>query len=1392
MFNLNYPVSFPQQRLWFIDKIRPDTTAFNLTTSICFDGLLDISALQCSLNEIVRRHDILRTTFTSIDGEPIQVVASTLELPLPLVDLSVLPDLEGQEKLQQLLSAQANFSFMLSQGPLLHTVLIRLHAETHLLLLVMHHIISDGCSMDILYKELRTLYQAYYMGIPSPLTELPIQYANFANWQHRWLQGQDFIKQTNYWKHKLAGSPEMLSLPTDRPRPMLQSFRGRRLSLSLSKSLSSSLKILSHQQKVTLFMTVLAAFKVLLYRYSGQEDILVGVAIANRTYTEIENLIGFFVNLLVMRTDLSGNPSFCQLLQRIREVAINAYAHQNLPFEKLVAELELERNLNHTPLFQVAFNLHQTDRMDTYQLEDCTLTYCEIYNETAKYDLWLNLYDTAEGIYGFFEYSTDLFNDATIAQMAKHFQIILESFVVNLRQGISEFSFLTTLEENKLLVEWNNTQVNYPSDECIHHLFEKQVQQTPDAIAVVFENEHLTYQALNLRTNQLAHYLQQLGVKTEMLVGICVERSLEMIVAILGVLKAGGAYIPLDPNYPVERINYMLEDAQPEVIITQTHLAEKFSSQPAKIIDINKNWSDINVRSGENIKSSINTKNLAYIIYTSGSSGKPKPVMVEHRSLVNFVYYDIKQWEIKKSDRFLQFNSFSFDALAKDIYPCLCAGATLILRTEEMLNSFSNFVFKCFEWKVTILLLPTAFWHQLVSEIDSTTTHLLKFIRLIFIGGERMQSDKLQLWQLYMNNLIQSNHIKTLPKLINAYGPTEATIVTTYFDASTFVPDEQNESVPIGRPIANVTTYILGKQLQPVPIGVFGELYIGGLAVTRGYFKHPELTTEKFIPNPFKNPKFTIQNSRLYKTGDLARYLCDGNIEYLCRIDNQVKIRGFRIELAEIEVVLGQHPFVQQVVVMARENVTDDNQLIAYIVPVHEQIIENSELYRFSKLKLPHYMIPSAFVFLDALPQTSNGKIDIKALPAPNLSNYQSEKSFIAPRNELELQLAKIWENLLGIQSISVKDSFFALGGHSLLSLKLFAEIQLSFSKNIPLINLYQFDTIEEIAKILGQEKSSVLNKSTDDYHNQYSLKNNSLLSSQEINELTVGISHIKGRRLGQNSLIVEVEPGNPNYKHPFFYLGWGLDKSPGALGADQPVYWLPLSTRIKNPTSYIKNLATFYINEIRAVQPEGPYIIGGECFGCWPAFEMAQQLQAQGEKVALLILLEQATLPPFFLFLQHCVYRLTYHWSYFKQLNLYAQLTYIKKLIKLIVKQIFSKLFGEKIIVNINNDYRSQVVSGLAEAKKNYVPQLYNGQVALFFANEGGQTSFLFPKGGWGNILKGPVEVHIVPGDHTSFLEQPNIQILLEQLKICLEKAQVTISMGASHFPRKTKIEKN
>jgi amino acid adenylation domain-containing protein len=1039
-------LSFAQQRLWFLDQLEPGNSIYNLSAAVRLTGQLNPCALQKSLNEIIRRHESLRTTFIVTDTEPMQVIAPELALALPIIDLCEIAEAEREAKVTHLALEEARRSFDLTRGPLLRASLLRLHHAQHVLLFTMHHIISDGWSMGLLVREVAALYSAFSLEKPAPLPELPIQYADFAHWQHQWLQGPRLEDQLAYWKEQLRGPLPVLALPTDRVRPAVQSFRGARRSIQIGAEMSQGLKGLSQRLGATLFMTMLGAFQTLLMRYSGQEEIVVGTPIANRTRGEVEGLIGFFVNTLVLRVEVSGGASFTELVERVKEVSLGAYAHQELPFEKLVEELEPERSLSHTPLFQVMFSM-QNAPAQTLQLPHLTVKTLEMETGTAKFDLVLDIQETEQGLIAALEYNTDLFDAGTIERMLGHFRNLLQGIVVNPEQRLLDLPLLADEERQQLLARWNDTRSAYPKNLCVQQLFAAQAARSPDAIAITCGAEQLTYRELNERANQLAHYLRGLGVGPEALVGVLLERSIEMVVALLGVLKAGGAYVPLDPTYPSARLSRMLADAGVKVLLTERAETEKPGNHNAHVVHPGEAQAAIARRSKENPVLNSTAENLAYVIYTSGTTGQPKGVEIQHSGLVNLINWHQRIYQITAADRATQLAGLEFDAAVWELWPHLTAGASIHLPDEETRASVSHLAEWLAEEALTVCFLPTPLAELILEEpgLDGSA------LRLLLTGGDKL-------------------HRRPNPAMpflfVNHYGPTENTVVTTSAHVSAGATASA-AAPPIGRPIANAEVYLLDSNFQPVPVGVSGELYIGGDSLARGYRRHPELTAEKFIPHPFS----AEPGARLYRSGDLARYLPDGQLEFLGRVDQQVKIRGFRIELGEIETALSEHAAVRECIVMAREDAPGHKQLVAYVVASASANPSTDELRGFLRGRLPAYMIPAAFVMRAEMPLTPNGKVDRRALPAPEQVCTELAAAYVAPRNPIEEKLAAMWAGVIGVERVGIHDNFFELGGHSLLATRIISAARKAFEVEIPVRNIFETPTVASFAQAIEQSR---------------------------------------------------------------------------------------------------------------------------------------------------------------------------------------------------------------------------------------------------------------------------------------------------------------------------------
>ena len=1329
-------LSFAQQRLWFLEQLEPGSPVYHIPAAFRLQGVVDTAVLQASLNQIARRHESLRTVFVAEEGEPFQKVLPEIELPLSVVDLRSISS--NEQEVEQRLFAETQRPFNLQRDPLFRTTIFQLADDECIILFMMHHIISDGWSMGVLFGELTAVYNATVQNETVNLPELPIQYADFAEWQRDWLQGDVLAAQIEYWKNHLHGAPSLLELPLDKPRPNSKTFVGKRQSVTLDKIIADGLQTLARQEGATLFMAALAAFKVLLYRYTGQESVVVGSPVANRNRAEIEGLVGFFVNTLALHTDMSGAPSFRQLLGRVKEAALGAYDHQDVPFEKLVEELQPERSLNYNPIFQTLFALETAARTPLQLAGVVNGRSLEVDFGAAKFDLSLSLTAAEEGLTGSFVYNIDLFEPDTLARMAGHFQTLATTMVANPDAPITQLPMLTEAEWQQLEA-WNDTAVTYNHPvPTVHQLFELQVEKTPDKLALIYEDEEISYSQLNAKANQLAYYLQKQGVGPETLVGISVERSPDMVVALLAILKAGGAYLPLDPTYPQERLAYMLADSGVKTLLTQKPLLPDLPEAETAVFLLDNDWHKVENEPTSNPDSGVTPENLAYVIYTSGSTGRPKGVLVTHRGIPNLAEAQIETFNLQPDSRCLQFASFSFDASVSEVTTTLLAGATLVLAPQRSMMPGPALIHLLRDKEITVVTLPPSAL-AVMSPVELTG------VKTIVSAGEACSAEIVAKWAPGR-------------RFVNAYGPTEATVCTTMI-----ILEDGKRLPPIGKPINNFQTMVLDANQQPLPQGIPGELYIGSeLALARGYHNRPELTAERFVELRIKNYELgrnrqsLINNRRWYRSGDLVKWLPDGSLEFLGRIDHQVKVRGFRIELGEIETALRGHTAVQDALVLAREDSPGDKRLVAYLLSANGSAPTPSMLRGFLQETLPDYMVPNAFVSLDAFPVSPNGKVDRRALPAPSQDVASRESSYVAPRTECETILVNIWEEILDVQQIGVHDNFFTLGGHSLLATRVFAQIDKQIMPGLPITLLFQYPTVGQLAEVIERQRPSE----------------------------------------AWSALVPIKEGGN---RPPFYCVHGGAghvfnyQKLADHLADDQPFYGVqpPSWTGHRVEPPKVEELAAKYVAEIRQFQPVGPYYLGGFCFGGMVVYEMARLLQEAGQDVALLALIEPSALGnrkalfirqpsqagpqvgemPLYGFDQHVPS------SFMGKIRRagYGFLRRSRRRLMRTQRQLKRFVFGLYIatgapILRQHRDYYlMEFVTG--KSRRRYRPDgTFAGQIDMFMIRRG---RFLNQTLGWDKVATGGIQMCQFPTDHIGVIKEPYVKEVAAALQTRLDEVQ-------------------
>src|SRR5580692_11011500 len=1326
------PLSSAQQQIWVHTQLVPEIPIYDEPVPIHRRGALDVPTLERTLTEIVRRHEGWRTTFTLVGGEPVQVVNAVKPVQLQVTDLSRLPASQREAEAQRLALEDALRPFDLSQGPLFRALLVRLSETEHRLFLTLHHIIFDGYSIyRVLLPELAAIYTAFSNDQESPLAELPTQYPDFAMWEREWLSRNNrLVSQLAYWRKQLGGNLSVLQLPSDRRRPAIQSFRGAIQPVAFSKGLSDTLKMLSRQEGATLFMSLVAAFSVLLHRYSALEDVSIGTVSSGRKRSELEGLLGYFLNPVVLRTDLSGDPSFRELLRRTREVTLDALSNDDAPFAQVVNEVHPSRSLSFNPLFQALLTL-EPPLPATQDGWTVALTQSEVDSGISKFDLCLELDDQPSGLVGRFKYSTDLFEPATVARMAGHLTTLLEGIVANPGTAISSLPMLTEQERQQVCVTWNENSAAYPADLCLHQLFMRQAERTPAAVALVGGDQQLTYGELESRSNQLAAYLQKRGIGPETLVGLYFEPSCEMVVGILGVLKAGGVCVPLDPSYPAERLMHVLADTALGILLSQESLRSKLPASAAEVLCLDSEWAQVEQESSDPVRILATPQNLAYVIYTSGSTGKPKGVQITHGNLVHSTYARLLYYRAYSGGRFLLLSSFAFDSSLVGIFGSLCGGDTLVLTPGPLQSSLPGLAQLVSQHRISHLLCVPSLYSLL---LEQAKPGQLASLKVAIVAGETCPVELVE------------RHYDTLPQvtLFNEYGPTEGSVWSTVYKCE---PAMSREVVPIGRPVPNVKIYLLDPHLNPLPIGARGELHIGGPGVVRGYLDRPAETAERFIPDPFSD----IAGARLYKTGDMARYLPDGNLELVGRLDHQVKIRGFRIELEEIETVISQYPGIALAVVALREEVAAEPALIGYVVPVVASEFDPEKLRGFLTEKLPSAMIPSVFVVLESLPLTPNGKINRQALPASSQTGRSTR--LVEPSDQVESDLVEIWEAVFDRRGIGVTDNCFDLGGHSLLVAKLLLRIEQRFEKRLSLAHVFHAPTIRQLARLLDGQ-SEVLH----------------------------------------NPAVVPIQPRGS--KPPLFWVRGGPLFLPLAnrLGFDQPLLGLHLPAAdagLLSTPYQLEDIASSLISRMREVQPEGPYYLAGLCVNGVIAYEMARQLELVGQQVALLALFD-AQNPAYYEDYsleshgQLLWRRIEFQLSKFRKGGLAGLRSFLRERVVGAHRRLSVRYWrswyamGLRVRVKRLEDLENSV----HPASFVYRPKTYPGRAVFFQSSDWPAGPYWDFYSSWNGMLAGGLQVHRIHEGHEAMFYERNVDVVASKLQHSLSIAQRNGSTRSSAFP--------
>ncbi len=1340
------PLSFTQEQMWFLSRLEGASPVYNIPLALRLEGELEPDGLRQALTAVVARHASLRTAFVQEGDRPVRQVVTPSPVPLETVDLATLPEPERPAAAQRVLADAARRPFDLTRHLMLRVLLVRLGLREHWLLLVVHHIAADAWSLAILSEELSVAYEAARAGRPVAWPAPAATYDDYVHQQRRQWSNGEMAPELAYWQQALAGPPSAWELPTDAPASPTRTGAGAWCARRLDPQLAEDLRAWSRKEGVTLFMTLLASFQVLLRRYTGQEQGLIGTPVAGRTRAEWEGVIGPFINTLVLRADLGGNPSFRALLGRVRETVLGALAHQDLPFEKLVEALQPERRPGHNPLVQVLFVLQNTP-LPTWRLGPLAAHPLDVDTGTAKFDLTLSLQEQGGALACYLEYRTDLFAAAAMERLLGHYQQLLQAALAQPDTGIEQLPLLTPPEYDQIVVAWNQTRRDYPREGCVHQLWAQQVQRSPAAVALQFAEHQLSYRELDRRANALAHRLRALGVGPESLVGVCAQRSLELVVGLLAILKAGGAYVPLDPDSPKERLQFMLQEAGVKVLLAQTAalatVEDLIAAAPTSadaaalarnvvVVRLEPNPPPVSPECDSAPPDSASPDDLAYVSFTSGSTGQLKAVAVPHRGVVRLVK-NTDYLQFTPDQVFLQLAPVAFDASTLELWGPLLNGGRLVMFPPHVpsLTELGAFIQR---HKITTLWLTAGLFHAMVEE----QIEALKGVRELLAGGDVLSVAHVR------------KVLEQVPscRLVNGYGPTENTTFTCCHTLTRLAPEDR--SVPIGRPIANTRVYVLDDHQQPVPVGIPGELYAGGDGLARGYLNRPDLTAERFLPDPFSPDRA----ARLYRTGDQVRWRADGVLEFLGRLDAQVKISGFRVELGEIEARLAEHPEVRACVVVAHTVASGDKRLAAYIVPAEGKAPPAAALQAFLRPTLPPHLVPASFTTLAALPLTPNGKVDRRALPPPDLSRAPTPEPFVGPRDPLEARLAAIWEKVLGVRPIGVHDRFFDLGGYSMLAVRLAAQVEKVFDQRLAVNAIFQFPTIAQLARLLGPESEPAT-----------------------------------------PSALVALQPEGTQPPLVFVHgagggMFWGYHNLARYLGGDQPVYGLrSRGAEGGEEFAAIPEMATQYVRDLRAFQPHGPYYLGGYCFGGTVAYEMARQLVAQGDRVALLALINCS--PPNssysrFPWTPRGVVRflgnLLYSASYMFRLKPDDRRNLIRWRARVLKKRLGRLLrlrprggqgweIDEVVDLSFQPAEGRQVWETHVQALIKYQPGPYPGRVTLFRTRGHPAVCSFDEAYGWGELAAGGVTVKVVPGAHESILDEPHVRVVARELAQCLTR---------------------